>query len=276
MAYGQLQPLYPHGSGAPEERKFRQSHRDELLWKSRRLAKKFQHSIGGKISEIGSFKEGSRNRLTFLASPVPERWHSRVRRGPFSVHHLFCKGEWEHVSECPPSLAIQDAVNRPILLRAENGMYQREFFPLIISLASIGRPVHGLLRIPYLWILAAGSWTSPALCVPHPHTLLPYDRVPVHAPRASKGGLVWMISEHVQKAGLNLQPKRNKTTKLEHTAPPSRKQKGVCQHLEWLCRVEKMHTCFRILALEKGRGMEQAYPHKIWESLRISTRADGR
>ena len=56
---------------------------------------------------------------------------------------------------------------------------------------------------------------------------------------------------------VSLNQRAQETDKLEHLALSLEKQKRGCQHLGWLCRVERTHSNLRILPQEEPRSVDQ-------------------
>ena len=82
--------------------------------------------------------------------------------------------------------------------------------PINCIVNSTKKLTNELLGTPHLWISPPGSWASPMLCVPYPHTHLPCGQLPMQAPKSVSDSKLWQIArEHVQKASPNLQAREN-------------------------------------------------------------------
>ena len=91
--------------------------------------------------------------------------------------------------------------------------------------------------------LAHGHTQYPACLTPSTHT--PHGWLLMPALEGNECEPLQTASEHAQRAGSTLWD-WEKAYKLEHSAPPNGKQKGLCQHSPWLCRVKRRHTILRI------------------------------
>lgn len=186
---------------------------------------------------------------------------------------------WENMSEHSASPAMQDLPRRSISLlphwvmsctsqrrwaagrivaRAWNWMYQGNPHPTNQVRDSLGGPPTShweLLTCRSLQV----TCEHPQYTLPH--TPSPYGLFPVHTPNSSKNKLLQKASEHMQKVQFH-GPERDFLWESKGKVVST--QRGTMQDGE---KFKNSAT--------RGRKMKQAYPQKVWESLRIPNRAEG-
>ena len=198
------------------------------MWKSRGLVEKFQHTTGAKIFESEHTGEGKRNSFTLPTSPLLQGGTAQPKRallacnfshrgkGENMYEHLASTAVWDAAKEAHLSLASrvlsheltgkQSAVGRPGFGTYLEDMGASNFIRNAI-IRSTHESLRQLTRIPPI------SPTSTTVLHAH-HTRVPtlHGWVHVCVPDSSENKLWQTNSEHVPKAGLNLQAKKKPQT----------------------------------------------------------------